>query len=408
MRYISLTIVFFYLSIIASFAQIKSPEASFEKRKLKFEEANLVNSYYSQDGNNSAVTGGVGTEKLTDISNSFDLKLSRYGKTGLKHTYTFEVGFDTYTSASSDKIDPATVTSASYSDVRIYPSLSWNIANEQKGNSIGFSASFSGEYDYTSIGGGLNYTKSSKDKNRDFSVKLQAFFDTWAVIMPIELRSNYRFEGYTQGDNAPRNSFSAALSLAQVISKDLQVLIMVEPAYQSGLLSTRYQRVYFNDINNFNPDGSRGTLKSEFLPDNRLKLPIGARLNYFWGDHLVLRSFARYYTDDWGINSSTAELETVVKITPFASISPFYRYYQQSASEYFAGINQHQLSNTFYTSDYDLSKFNSNYFGAGIRFAPPAGVLKLQRITMVELRYGHYSRSNGLSSNIISMNLRFK
>lgn len=400
MKYISLTIVALYLGIIASFAQVvKRDSVPYEKRKLKFEQADLVNSYYSQDGNNSAVTGGIGTEKLTDISNTFDLKLSRYGKTGLKHTYNFEIGFDTYTSASSDNIDPNTISSPSYSDVRIYPSLSWNIANEQKGNSIGFNLSTSTEYDYTSVGGGVNFTKSSKDKNTELTVKLQAFFDTWNVILPVELRpNNFGSPGYNQGDKAPRNSFSAAISLSQILSKNFQALLMVEPALQNGLLATRYQRVFFNN----------GAFRAEFLPNQRIKLPIGARLNYFLGDNLVLRSFLRYYTDDWGINSGTAELETSIKLTPFASVSPFYRYYAQTASNYFAGYQTHNIASNFYTSDYDLSKFNSNFFGAGLRFAPPSGVLGLSRVSMIEFRYGHYNRSNGLNSNIISMNLRFK
>jgi hypothetical protein len=400
MKYISLTIVALYLGIIASFAQtVKKDSIPYEKRQLKFEQADLVNSYYHQDGDNSAVTGGKGTEKLTDFSNTFDLKLSKYGKTGLKHTYNFEIGIDTYTSASSDKIDPSTITSPSYSDVRVYPSLSWDIANEQKGHSIGFNVSSSVEYDYTSFGGGINYSKSSKDKNTDFAIKLQAFFDTWKVILPVELRpDNNGGGGYLQNDRAPRNSFSAAFSLSQVFTKTLQGLIMVEPSYQQGLLATRYQRVYFNN----------GSLKAEFLPSERMKLPIGARLNYFVGDNIVLRSFARYYVDNWGIKSETAELETSIKLTPFASVSPFYRYYQQTESKYFAAYGQHTINQEFFSSDYDLSKFHSNYYGAGIRFAPPAGVLGVSRLSMLELRYGHYTRSNGLNSNILSMNLRFK
>jgi len=400
MKYISLTIVALYLGIIASFAQsLKKDTIPYEKRKLKFEQADLVNSYYNQDGNNSAVTGGIGTEKLTDISNTFDLKLSKYGKTGLKHTYNFEVGFDSYTSASSDNIDANTITSPSYSDQRVYPSLSWNIANEQKGNSIGFNVSSSFEYDYTSFGGGFNFSKSSKDKNTEFSAKIQAFFDTWKVILPIELRpNNFGTGDYLQNDRAPRNSFSAALSVSQVINKNLQALLVVEPGYQTGLLATKYQRVFFND----------GQIRAENLPESRLKFPIAARLNYFLGDNLIFRSFARFYTDDWGVVSQTAELETAIKITPFASFSPFYRYYQQTQSDYFAAYQRHSITQNFYTSDYDLSKFTSNYLGAGLRFAPPAGVLGISRLSTIEFRYGHYNRSNGLSSNIISMNLRFK
>lgn len=400
MKYISLTIVALYLGIIASFAQsIKKDSIPYEKRKLKFEQVDLVNSYYHQEGNNSAVTGGVGTEKLTDLSNTFDLKLSKYDKKGRKHTYNFELGVDTYTSASSDNIDPSTVTSASYADVRVYPSLSWDIANEQKGKSIGFSISSSAEYDYTSIGAGLSFAKSSKDKNTEFSAKIQAFLDTWKVILPIELRpDNDGGVGYLQNESAPRNSFSAAFSLSQVINKNLQALIMVEPGYQTGLLATRYQRVYFTN----------NTVRAEFLPSERIKLPIGARVNYFLGDHIVLRSFLRYYKDNWDINSQTAEIETSIKLSSFASISPFYRYYQQSESKYFAAYGLHTISQEFYSSDYDLSKFHSDYFGAGIRFAPPAGVLGISRLSTIELRYGHYNRSNGLNSNIISMNLRFK
>ncbi len=400
MRYISLTIVALYLSIAASFAQtIKRDKSSYEKRKLKLEQIDLVNSYYNQDGDNSAVTGGIGTEKLTDFSNTFDLQLSRYGKTGLKHTYNLEVGFDTYTSASSDNIDPNTHSGPSHGDARIYPSLSWNIANEQKGHSFGFDISTSQEYDYSSFGGGLHYSKSSKDKNRELDVKLKAFFDTWSVILPYELRpDNNGALGYQQGDNAPRNSFSAAISLSQIFTKNFQALLMLEPACQQGLLATRYQRVYFTN----------GSHLAEYLPNSRFKLPIGARLNYFLGDNLVLRTFLRYYTDDWGIKSETAELETAIKLNPFASVSPFYRYYQQTASNYFDAYQQHQVTDQFYTSDYDLSKFHSSYYGVGVRFAPPAGILGISRLSMLELRYGHYARSNGLSSNILSMNLRFK
>jgi uncharacterized protein (UPF0303 family) len=42
----------------------------YEKRKLKVDEINFVTSYYHQEGDKSAVTGGIGTEKLTDYANS--------------------------------------------------------------------------------------------------------------------------------------------------------------------------------------------------------------------------------------------------------------------------------------------------------------------------------------------------
>ena len=80
------------ISIIALFGFLNAqaqentnPEPS---KKLSLDEINLVSSYYKQDGNNSAVTGGVGSEKLTDISNSIDVVMVKYDKKLRKNKYT--------------------------------------------------------------------------------------------------------------------------------------------------------------------------------------------------------------------------------------------------------------------------------------------------------------------------------
>lgn len=392
MRKISLSVLGMYLSILSAFSQ-SADSATYKSRKLQLDEVNFVSSYYHQDGNNSAVTGGIGTEKLTDVSNTIEVKMSRYDSRLRKHTYGFELGVDHYTSASSDKIDPSTVSSASMSDLRVYPTFSWALQNEKKKRSIGLSASYSQEYDYFSVGLGANYTKASKDNNREFGLRFQSYFDKWNIIYPVELR------GYQEkGENSGRNSFSLALSLAQVVNQRLQISVVAEPVYQQGLLATKYQRVYFKD----------GSLSTETLPKDRVKFPIGFRANYFMGDKMIFRSFYRYYADGWGVRAHTAELETPIKITPFVSISPYYRFYTQTAADYFAPFKLHNINDQYFTSDYDLSKFNSHFFGTGVRFAPPKGVLGMQRINSLELRYGHYNRSNDLQANIISLQIKLK
>ncbi|RZM04374.1 MAG: DUF3570 domain-containing protein [Pedobacter sp.] len=376
----------------------KADSSRYQSRKLKIDEINLVSAYYHQDGNNSAVTGGIGTEKLSDFANTIDLQMSKFNKNGKKNTFLFELGVDHYTSASSDKIDPSTISSASSADTRIYPSLNWTHSNEETGNSFGFTGSYSTEFDYQSMGAAFNLTRLSKDKNTQFDFKLQAFLDQWTVILPIELRTGNTGKGGEQYDTAPRNSFSASFSLSQVISQKFQASLILEPSYQKGLLATKYQRDYFTD----------GSLRSETLPEKRYKLPIGLRMNYFLDDRFVIRTFYRYYMDNWGIRAHTAELEIPVKISSFFSISPFYRYNNQVGTKYFAPYGQHSPSDQYFTSDYDLSTFTSDFYGAGIRFAPPKGVFGWQRLNVLELRYGHYSRSTSLVSNIVSLNLKFK
>ena len=101
----------------------------YEKRKLKVDEINFVTSYYHQEGDKSAVTGGIGTEKLSDYANSFDLKISKYDFKNRLHTFNVDLNIDYYTSASSDNIDPRTISGASASDIHFYPSISWSMKN---------------------------------------------------------------------------------------------------------------------------------------------------------------------------------------------------------------------------------------------------------------------------------------
>lgn len=387
-----------YIGILSAFSQNTLQDSAYKNRKLRLEEINFVSGYYHQNGNNSAVTGGIGTEKLTDFANTIELKLSKYDSRLRKHSLNFELGVDHYSSASSDKIDPHTISSASMSDTRIYPSVAWSIQNEQRGTTFGFNASFSNEWDYRSVGIGSSFTKASRNNNREFTAKVQAYFDQWSVIYPIELRINgTRGEGGISG-NSPRNSFSASLNYSQVINQRLQLLFVIEPAYQNGLLATKYQRVYFTD----------GSMKAETLPSQRFKIPVGIRANYFLGDKIIIRSLYRYYQDNWGLKAHTLELETPVKLTPFLSVSPFYRFYAQNAVPYFAQYAQHSPSATYYTSDYDLSKFTSNYLGANLRIVPQKGVFGIQHLNSLEVRYGHYIRSNGLNSNQVTLHLGFK
>ena len=394
MRKLSLAAIAFYLNILAAFSQsVKTDSANYQSKKLSISEVNLVSSYYHQDGNNSAVTGGIGTEKLTDFSNTIDLKLIRTDARNRLHSINLEVGVDHYTSASSDKIDPSTISSPSYADTRIYPSVGYSIKNPATGITTGITASLSSEFDYSSTGLALNFAKASKDNNREFGIRLQAYLDQWDVILPIELRN-----ANDEGNHEPRNSYSASLSYSQVVNQRFQFSLLADMVSQKGLLGTSYQRVYFNN----------NSENYEHLPGNRFKIPLGVKANYFLGDRFIIRSSYRYYSDDWGVRAHTADLELPIKITPFFSFSPFYRYYTQTAADYFAAYKQHSTADNFFTSDYDLSKFNSQFYGSGIRFTPQKGVLGVAHWSMLELRYGHYSRNDGLNSNIISLNARFK
>lgn len=384
------------ISIIALFgffnAQAQENNNTEPSKKLSLDEVNLVSSYYKQDGNNSAVTGGVGSENLTDISNAIDVVMVKYDKKLRKNKFTFDVGIDHYTSASSDMIDLKANSSASSADTRIYPSIGWSRENEQKGTTMMAGVSYSGEYDYQSIGANIGISQKTPNRMGEFTAKFQAFMDQVKLIAPTELRTE------KNAGTSGRNTYALSLSYSQIINKNFQLEVMTDAVQQTGYLSLPFHRVYFTD----------GSVHQEALPDKRFKLPLGVRANYFFGDKVIVRAYYRYYTDDWGLRSNTISLETPVKISPFVSVSPFYRYYSQTGAKYFSPYQQHTAFDDFYTSNYDLSKFNSNFYGAGIRINPKNGLFGLERLSMLEIRYGHYTKSVRMRSDIISLNLRFK
>ena len=83
MKKVCLTVIGLYLLLLNAFSQSTNPDSvkiapkvaaeTYIEKPLQLEETNIVSSYYKQDGNHSAVTGGIGTEKVTDLSNGIDL-----------------------------------------------------------------------------------------------------------------------------------------------------------------------------------------------------------------------------------------------------------------------------------------------------------------------------------------------
>jgi len=393
---------------ISLFKPIGQPEPSeYHPRGLHIDEINLVSSYYWQNGDHSAVTGGIGTEKVTDISNGLDLKMVWGDPKVKQNSLTVGIGFDHHTSASAAYVNVSGASNTGGS--RIYPSIDWTTENIKRGSSFGIGAYYSGEYNYQSLGADVHFSQKTADKNGEFTAKVQAYFDQVKMIYPSEFipqststvvtSASGTGEGHKANiPSSPRNTYSASLGYSQVINSRMQVMFLVDGVAQNGYLGLPFHRVYFNT----------GKDTIEHLPSNRFKLPVGVRLNYFLGDNIILRSYYRYYMDNWGVKSNTVGLETAIKLTPFFSISPFYRYYDQTAAKYFAPYEAHSTTDEYYTSNYEYAQFHANFYGVGFRVAPPKGVFGWQNLHDLELRYGHYSQTTDLVSNVVSLSLGFK
>ncbi|HEY5327462.1 MAG TPA: DUF3570 domain-containing protein [Mucilaginibacter sp.] len=390
-------------------------------RRLKIDEIDLVSSYYSQNGDHSPITGGIGTERVTDFSNGLNLNLVWLNQAMNKNTLAVGLGYDHHTSASAAFV--ALHGGSNPNGTRIYPSLDWTVENAKTGGTFGIGAYYSGEYNYKSKGLDMHWSKKTNNKSGEFDVKLQGYFDQVRLIFPSEfvpppppvtagttvittasgntvvLSSNgQRTNTKNSLPSSPRTTLTAAFSYSQQINSRLQVMFLGDVVTQSGYLGLPFHRVYFNT----------GKDTIEKLPSSRFKLPVGFMLNYFLGDNIILRSYYRYYVDSWGMRSNTASLEIPYKVTPFFSISPFYRYYDQTAARYFLPYEAHNPTDAYYTSNYAFSKFQAGFYGIGFRIAPPKGVFGWQNLHELEIRYGHYTQTTDMVSDVLSVSMGFK
>lgn len=457
-------------------------QGNYKKRVLETTEVDFLTSYYTQNGNNASVTGGIGTEKLSDFTPTIVISMPLNANDVL----TIDAGISTYTSASSSNLNPFDISGASnsgeddYDDKQVsnqkaaagdvigspwvassgasrqdtWASVTVDYAHSSDDRNTVWNADFSvaSEYDYFSLGFGGGILKQFNEKNTTLGLSTKIYLDSWMPKYPTELDSYVEvngnlYQGFFEGvnildqngnvdrswapvtgfnliENKARNSYSMSLSFSQILSKNSQFSLFFDVVQQKGWLANPMQRVYFADIDNYfigNPASIDNYTSSsnkdvfqladdiERLPNTRFKIPIGFRYNYYLNEIVSLRTYYRYYFDDWGINSHTANVEMPLKISSKLTLYPSYRYYNQTAADYFAPFEENLSTSAYYTSDYDLSKFNANQFGFGFGYTDIFSSAHIWKFGLksIDLNYNNYKRNTGLSANIISAAFKF-
>ena len=411
--------VFLFLSFIILNGQ--NSDTAYKKRVLETSELETLFSYYSQDGPNAAVTGGEGTEELTDATSTLVLRMPLNDDDIL----TIDAGVSAYTSASSSNLNPFdgqgvanpfdASSGASRTDLLAYFSPTYSHSTDDRNQIWSAKAYVSAEYDYFSLGFGGSYTRLFNEKNTEISLSGQVYLDSWNSQYPIELRGGFTgaAPGYnpnfTPFENEGRNSYSLSLGITQILSQRLQGSIALDIVLQNGLLSTPFQRVYFADVDDFFLEDFQLADDVEQLPDSRFKIPLGLRLNYYLNDFAIVRTYYRFYYDDWGIISHTANVEVPLKLSNRFTLYPSYRFYSQTAADYFFEKEQAVSTLDFYTSDFDLSKYSANQYGIGIRYKDIFTTAKflIFGLKTVDLRFAYYDRSTQLDATIVTLGTTF-
>lgn len=485
------TTILFLFCITCIYSQ-GSKQPTFKKRVLESTEIDFLASYYQQDGSKSAVGGGIGSEKLTDIASNITIAMPLNDDDVL----TIDAGISAYSSASSSNINPFNASGASgsnnsgasggddddddddkrantkstsatgpygspwqassgasKSDELVSVMANYSHSSDSRNFIWNADVSFSNEYDYTSTGFGGGIAVLFNEKNTEINIKANVYLDQWRPIYPTELHeyskygANFLNQGYFSGvtvynENGisatetylptkfkdlaltNRNSYSASFGFSQILTKRFQFSVFFDVLQQQGLLSTPYHRIYFADktnffigqpqyIANYENTTNTGVFKLaddiERLPNTRFKLPIGARINYYINEYLVLRTYYRYYSDDWDIQAHTASVELPFKLSDKFTVFPTFRYYKQTASKFYAPYEMHLSSEQFYTSDPDLANFGTKQLGFGINYTDIFASAKIWQFGLknVDFRFHQYKRSDKLKASIATIAFKF-
>ncbi len=467
MKFIISFIPVFFLFSITLFSQTEE-ETFYKKRVLDNAEMDIISSYYDQSGENAAVTGGIGNEDLNDITTNVVIRIPQ----GNNNILTADMGFSAYSSASSSNVNPfdgngsshatgikgspwVASSGASQSDTWTNFTGSFEHYSDNRNNIVHSHISFSNEHDYVSTGIGGGYTWLLNEQNTEFSIKTNLYFDNWKPVYPTELKdfestggnlthgifyntsildengnatdkygTTWNPDLFSSFSNKGRNTYSLSFSFSQILSRNAQFAIFFDLVQQSGLLSNPMQRVYFSDKADYfignaesipyytspeNKDVFMLADDVERLPDNRFKIPIGLRLNYFINEYLTVRSYYRYYYDTWGISSNTVRIELPIKILRKFTLYPSYRFYNQSAADYYGDFDTHLSTENYYTSDFDLSKYHANQYGFGIKHTDIFTKLHISKLGFksIDINYNHYERNTGLKADFIGFSLSF-
>lgn len=408
----------------------------FKKRVLESTEVDFLVSYYSQDGDNAAVSGGKGSQAIRDIAPSFVVSIPLNDDDVL----SIDASISAYSSASSSNINPfdgsnpadpfVASSGASSSDVWTNGVVTYSHSSDDRNKIWTAKISGSSEFDYASVGVGGSFTRLFNDKNTELSAHANSYFDTWHPIYPYELRpfmkGGYGFNdrlffnhtilgnvNYSPSistfDRSGRNSYSAGIGFAQILSSRLQISLALDYVLQEGLLSTPFHRIYFADVEDSYIEDFQLADDIEQLPARRYKIAAGGRLNYYINDYMVLRTYYRYYTDEWNIRSNTLSVELPVKLTDKIRIYPSCRFYDQSAARYFAPYEQHLSSEEYFTSDYDLSEFTSWQYGIGASYTDIFTSFHILNFGLktVEAKLIKYEQDYGLRAFLVSAGCTF-
>jgi hypothetical protein len=229
---------------------------------------------------------------------------------------------------------------------------------------LGFGVGYSRETDYQSITANVNASQTFNSNNTTLSLSLNTELDSsfpFGGIPDPLTPMNGQFKTPTSRN---KTQLGFVVGLTQVMTR--RWLMSLNYAFDR---QTGYQNDPYRVISVVDPvTGEPTSTLYESRPRKRQSQSV------FWENKFDLDPFItdvsfRYFKDDWGITSKTAEVSERINLGSSIYVEPNARWYQQSAANFFHYylVGDAPLP-AFATSDTRLGKFTSYTYGLKLGF----------------------------------------
>jgi hypothetical protein len=344
--------------------------------------------YYGETERVTAVEGVFLAKKDFGDEHIFSTKITADSLTGASasgavaqlsaQTYTRPSGKGQYVVAAGEiPLDDT------FHDTRVQLEAQWTqpLWNDMRGST---GVHLSKEYDYLSIAVNGSLAKDFNQKNTTVSAGLSLAYDTIDPEggRPVAFSEMVIDEGQFANEEAYQADFDATrqtdtddkttvdlmFGVTQIINRRMLM------QFNYGLsMSDGYHTDPFKVLSVVNDQGLTQSLVHEDRPTER------TRHNFYWQTKYALDSGVadisyRYATDDWDINSHTIDSRFRFNLSDNTYIQPHFRYYQQSAAEFYQPfLIEGTTLPTFASADYRLGEMTAYTIGLKYGMTMPSG-----------------------------------
>lgn len=311
-------------------------------------------------------------------------------------TYTTASGRLVTTGGSTSTTGPYTVAAGAlpmdsgYSNKRGSANLTLGYQlDELTSHNLGLGYSY--EIDFQSLSVSNSLSRDFNDKNTTLSAGLNLEFDAMEPIggAPVAMSDYALFEKEGRKNKQVQDLL---LGVSQIVNRRWITQLNWSQEHGKGYLNDPYKIISALDST-----GATVGYVYEKRPDSRTRNSI------YWGNKIALDNDTidvslRYMEDDWGVKSSTVDLRYRWAFENHSYLEPQYRYYQQTAADFYRlYLMQGDPLLAYASADARLGQFRATTVGLKWAFYP-------SRYSELSVRAQRYVQTpDNTSSNLTNL-----